>query len=578
MTPFKRTISFVLVSVIAGCNAVSLPTSSDSGVILSTTHTATMGASVEVRIDTGATIKTQAAKKTIADVHHYHLVLINAVTGATVAEGDVTDLVSFFHKVPNGTYKVRVDALDAAGTSIVQGGAQDSSNSVTVASPNVTYSDGGPCLKVRLKLLNATGEKAGTAITVEDGDDWVGQPELQAGGSCACPMPTPTPTPSPTPTPLGCFGLSLQPYVITGFLGSGSSNADGTPIASASTNLPSGLVRDSQGNLFYTEGFGNRLMMVPAHTGTYFGKAMVANCVYTIAGTGTAGYSGDGGPAVDATLSFPQKIDLDNDGNILLADTGNSRIRVIARTDGTYFGTAMVANSIYTIDGPWSAGPGGNAGTGSATVDAQGNLYVVHRGQGKAYMVPKASGTYFGIPMTANTATVIANLGAPNSIAIDQQGNVLISDFGTNKVIMLPKVSGTFYGQTVTANQMTAIVGTGLPGFAGDGGNPAAAQLNGSTDIQLDRLGNLFIADHYNNRLRMVPTVDGSHYGVAMSAGNIYTIVGTGQATSTGDGGPALSATINGAGAMDVDQDGNIFVCDVYGNRVRFISGDVCTP
>jgi hypothetical protein len=194
----KKVLPLVLIAVAASCQAtppmpaVSLGTPYLDGSAASGT-VAELGSTVEIRIDTGTTMQTQAARKTVADIDHYHVKLVNVDTGVVLVEGDTTNLVNFFHKVLNGTYKVVVDALDAAGNSVVQGGAQDSLNTVMVASPNVTYSDDASCLKVRLKLLNATGESVGSKIVVDDGDEWTGTPNMTPGGSCPCPTPTPSP-------------------------------------------------------------------------------------------------------------------------------------------------------------------------------------------------------------------------------------------------------------------------------------------------------------------------------------------------------------------------------------------------
>jgi hypothetical protein len=191
----KKALSMVLIAVAASCQAAPpMPAGSLGAPYLDATAAmgpvAELGSTVEVRIDTGTTMQTKAARKTVADIDHYHVKLVNVATSVILVEGDTTNLVNFFHKVPNGTYKVVVDALDADGNSVVQGGAQDSLNMVTVASPNVTYSDDASCLKVRLKLLNATGEDVGSKIIVEDGDEFTGTPVMSPGGSCPCPSPS----------------------------------------------------------------------------------------------------------------------------------------------------------------------------------------------------------------------------------------------------------------------------------------------------------------------------------------------------------------------------------------------------
>jgi hypothetical protein len=213
----KKALSLVLIAVAASCQATppmpagSLGTPYLDGSAASGT-VAEQGSTVEIRIDTGTTMQTKAARKTVADIDHYHVKLVNVDTGVVLVEGDTTNLVNFFHKVPNGIYKVAVDALDASGNSVVQGGAQDSLNTVTVASPNVTYSDDASCLKVRLQLLNATGEDVGSKIIVEDGDEFTGTPELSPGGICPCPTPSPG---SPVPIPSNPCAAEVPGTLIT---------------------------------------------------------------------------------------------------------------------------------------------------------------------------------------------------------------------------------------------------------------------------------------------------------------------------------------------------------------------------
>jgi hypothetical protein len=240
MTKYKLSSALLLTLAISACGP--FPATQQATVstpILSSSQAQADGSSVEVRIDTGATLQTKAAKKTTADIHHYYVQLVNTVTGAVVADGETTQIVNFFHKVPNGTYRVVVDAINANGNSIVQGGAQTSSNYVTVASPDVTYSDSANCLRVRLKLLDATGESVGSKIIVEDGHDWTGQPEMSPGGSCPCPTPTPTPDPTPTPT---ASAVPHGPQITTGQT-TNSMNAWGDPFSTgewrALINAPS---------------------------------------------------------------------------------------------------------------------------------------------------------------------------------------------------------------------------------------------------------------------------------------------------------------------------------------------------
>jgi DNA-binding beta-propeller fold protein YncE len=124
--------------------------------------------------------------------------------------------------------------------------------------------------------------------------------------------------------------------------------------------------------------------VVAARTGTFYGKAMTAGHIYTVAGDGTAGFSGDGGPATSAELNFPAGTAVDAAGNLLIADAFNGRLRVVAARTGTFYGKAMTAGHIYTVAGDGTAGFSGDGGPATSAelgpfgvaVDAAGNLLI----------------------------------------------------------------------------------------------------------------------------------------------------------------------------------------------------------
>jgi hypothetical protein len=107
------------------------------------------------------------------------------------------------------------------------------------------------------------------------------------------------------------------------------------------------------------------VQVVAKTTGTFYGQAMTAGYIYTVAGTGTSGYSGDGGPATSAELANPLAVAVDSAGNLVIADSQNNRIRVAATTSGTFYGVAMTAGNIYTVAGNGVAGY--SSGGGRAT-------------------------------------------------------------------------------------------------------------------------------------------------------------------------------------------------------------------
>ena len=106
----------------------------------------------------------------------------------------------------------------------------------------------------------------------------------------------------------------------------------------------------------------NRIRVVAASTGTFYGQAMTAGDIYTVAGNGSSGFSGDGGPATSAELSHPDSVAVDGAGNLVIADTDNNRVRVVAASTGTFYGQAMTAGDIYTVAGNGTSGFSGDGG------------------------------------------------------------------------------------------------------------------------------------------------------------------------------------------------------------------------
>ncbi|MBF0456992.1 MAG: hypothetical protein HQK99_03755 [Nitrospirae bacterium] len=173
-------------------------------------------------------------------------------------------------------------------------------------------------------------------------------------------------------------------YTVAGN-GSQSYAGDGGLATSATLNDPSGIAVDSIGNLYIADQSNHCIRVVAKVSGTYLGMAMTAGNIYTIAGNGSWGYSGDGGAATSATLRSPSGVALDSIGNLYIADFGNNRIRVVANVTGTYLGVAMTAGNIYTVAGNGNqsyAGDGGLASSASlylpycVAVDSVGNLYI----------------------------------------------------------------------------------------------------------------------------------------------------------------------------------------------------------
>jgi sugar lactone lactonase YvrE len=350
---------------------------------------------------------------------------------------------------------------------------------------------------------------------------------------------------------------------------------------------------DGAGNLVIADTLNSRIRVVAKASGTHFGVSMSAGNIYTVAGT-TAGFSGDAAAATTAQLNGPNSIAVDNAGNLIIADTGNALIRMVPAVSGTHFGVAMTAGNIYTIAGS-TEGYSGDGGSALAAqlywptrvvIDGSGNLVIVDASNARIRVVAASTGTHYGVAMTANYIYTVAGTWAgfsgdgglataaqfntPSAMVVDSAGNLIVSDRYNHRVRMIAYTSGTNFGVPMIAGNIYTVAGT-TAGLSGDGGSALAAQLNNPTGLALDSAGDLIIADTPNGRIRVVANTTGTHFGVPMTAGNIYTIAGTTNGLS-GDGGAAIAAQLNWPMGVAVDSSGNLNIADFSNHRVRAVS------
>ena len=374
--------------------------------------------------------------------------------------------------------------------------------------------------------------------------------------------------------------------------GSGGSAAD------AEMEDPNGVAASARGAIISESGAA-QILAVATASGTFYGQAMRAGHIYTIAGTGISGYSGDGGPATAAELYSPFGPATDRAGNVLFADGLNNRVRVVANTSGTFYGQAMKAGDIYTIAGNGTSGGTGDGGPATSAelsypagvgVDAHGNVVIADCANYQIRVVAATTGTFYGQAMKAGHIYTIAGTGTsgysgdggPATAAelqiraaptVDTAGNVVFADAWDSVVRVVAAASGTFYGVAMKAGYIYTIAGTGEFGLSGDGGLATAANLESPRATAVDRSGDLIIADYDSNRIRLVPDHSGTFYGQAMKAGHIYTIAGTGQGGFLGDGGPATSAQLLSPADVAVDPAGDVLIADLGNTRIRQVGG-----
>src|SRR6185437_11922811 len=262
--------------------------------------------------------------------------------------------------------------------------------------------------------------------------------------------------------------VSASSHNISTIAGSASgtcgNSGNGGPATSALLNDPFAVATDAAGDIFIAGGSTNQVQEVPASTG----NGMTKGDIYTIAGStdGSAGSTGDGGPASSSLLDEPAGVSVDAAGNIYIADASNYRIQEIAGSTHTQFGHAMTKGDIYTIAG--QTGNFGNAGDGG--------------------------------PATS------ANLDFTGQIALDSSGDLYITDQVNNQIREVAAANGTQWGQLMTAADIYTVAGStaGTSGSSGDGGPATSALLNEPDGIGVDPAGDLFITDSNDNTLREV--------------------------------------------------------------------------
>jgi uncharacterized protein (TIGR03437 family) len=332
---------------------------------------------------------------------------------------------------------------------------------------------------------------------------------------------------------------------ITTVAGNGTvgTSGDGGPATSAQFSEIQSLAADGAGNFYVTDASAtNRVRRVSAN-----------GIVTTVAGNGTAGFSGDGGPATSAALNIPLRVATDTAGNLYITDTGNNRIRKVS-TDGII--TTVAGNGVTGSTG--DGGPATSAslfGPWSVAVDGAGDIYI----GGQDYRVRKVSSAGIITTVAGNGTYGISGDGGPaiaaaltdnRQIAADRAGNLYIADSDSNRV-----------RKVTPAGLITTIAGNGMASFSGDGGPAPFAQLGFAISVAADVAGNLYIADSVNRRVRKV-----SIYGT------ITTIAGNGTYGFSGDGGPALDAQFQLLSGLAIDAAGNLYIADSGNARVRRVS------
>jgi uncharacterized protein (TIGR03437 family) len=378
-----------------------------------------------------------------------------------------------------------------------------------------------------------------------------------------------------------------------------------TPVSAVSTSIgqPSRVTVDSKNNIYFSS--GNAVFKIDTN-----GNLTV------VAGNSRAGFSGDGGPSLQAQLNTPQGLALDASGNLYICDSVNNRVRIV-----------NPQGIISTFAGTGATSPGGantfNDGglainalmrlPSGVFVDSSGNVYIADTGDNIIRKVTPNGiintivGDSYGAFLGDTLPAINAELHAPTDVWVDSSGNIYIADSAnaairevtastgiintvagnatvgdtgdtglatsaglvTPYAVALDSKGNIYFAEngdskirevTVSTSIINTIVGNGTAGFGGDGSAATKAQLNFPTGVAVDSSGNIYIADALNRRIRKV------------SGTTISTIAGNGVLSYSGDGGPPTAAQLNTPQAVAVDSSGNYYIADTFNNVVRKVN------
>ena len=337
--------------------------------------------------------------------------------------------------------------------------------------------------------------------------------------------------------------------------GGGDREGENIPATDLALSIPLGAATSADGHVYIADTGTNRIRRVDAVTGQ----------VTTVAGTGAAGFSGDGGPAAEAQLDRPQGVAVDRAGNVYIGDTGNRRIRRIDAATGII--TTVAGNGEFGFEG--DGGPAASAVVGeivALAIGPRGGLYIADGLDGQA----RGNNRVRRIDLDNGVITTLAGDGdfsfggddgpaveaglTVEDVAVDASGNIFIADFNNYRIRRIDGETGII---STVAGRGPVFGGGGA--FSGDGGPATEARLDLPGGVAVGPDGTLYISDTGNNRIRAVDP----------GTGNIFTLAGTGNFGSAGDGGPAPLAELREPSRVVLDPDGNLIVVDTGNSRIR---------
>lgn len=320
---------------------------------------------------------------------------------------------------------------------------------------------------------------------------------------------------------------------------------DGGAARQALLSEPFMCAFDAQGHLYIVEATNHCVRRMDKHTGV----------ITTVAGTGALGYSGDGGPATQATMNQPYSLQVDTNGDIYIVDRLNAAIRKVEARTGV----------ITTVAGTGEPGSSGDGGPGTRAqlkepndcfLDGHGGLLIADVQDQRIRRLNLSTGIITTFAGSGDKARVgdgfpaaTASIFGARAVCMDQHGNTYICEREGNGI------------RKVDARGiMSTYAGTGERGYSGDGGQALAATWGAPKAIRCDRQGNVIVVDTENHAIRRIDALTG-----------IVTTIAGGHKGGDGDGAPATAAGLDRPHGCDLDAAGNLYIADSNNHRVRVV-------
>lgn len=463
-------------------------------------------------------------------------------TWITVRGGMVSGTVSFDVAAnPGGSVRIGVITIAGRSFTVTQAGVVDvTAPTVSITAPSATglfrTSQGGVDLAgsaaddVGLSQIAWVNDRGGSGVASGTAQWSINGVKLSGGINQITVTARDTSGNERTASVAVIFN---PPEVITTIAGNGTAgfSGDGGPATAAQLNEAFDVAVDQNGNVYFSDLINRRVRRVTP-----------AGIISTLAGNGSVGSGGDGGPATAAQLQFPAGVGVDRDGNVYVADFNGNLVRKINVATGiitTVPGTTQIFKPA------------------DVAVDNSGILYVTSWGLNRVFKVtPDGTVSVFAgtgepfSPIGDGGPATQANMLEPRGIAVDSAGNVYIAQERSHRI---RKVTPSGMITTVAGNGGETLV-------VGDGGPANRAFINTPYGVALDSAGNLYIAEYRGYRVRKVN-----------AGGTITTVAGTGERGFGGDGGPGNAARITPAG-IAVDSAGQLYIADDFNNRIRKLS------